>query len=213
MEVLIITAALMLIFGFAYGCLKDKMGSRSLAFKALATFMAVYLGMSGSLKSGQMSGALITLALAFCMAADVVLEINFIKGILIFGLAHLCYIAAFARLVHPKWYTFVCAAGIYGAILLFFREDIKKLKSLKAAAVPYMGLLSLMSASALTLAIAAPAVSTVMTAAGAVCFIVSDCIIALRTVRGKTSQVYGTAILLLYYGAVYLFGAAVYIKF
>lgn len=212
MKVLIITAALMLTFGTVYGCLRNKIGSRSLVFKALATLMAVYLGMYGSLISGGMSGTLITLGLVFCMAADVVLEINFIKGILLFGAAHVCYIAAYARLAHPKWYIFVCAAGIYSVIILVFRKDIKKLEELKAAAVSYMALLSLMSALALTLGISAPALSTVMIAAGAVCFVISDCLIALRTVRGKTHPAYGAVILLLYYGAVYLFGAAVYLR-
>ena len=211
MHVLVITAVLMLIFGILYGCMREKLGCRALAFKALATFMAVYLGMHGAVKYGGMSGTLMSLGLVLCMAADVALELDFVKGIVVFGLAHLCYIATYNRLAHPAWYTLAGAAAVYLMLFLIFRHDIGGLGKLKAAAVIYMAVLSYMTASAFTLYISEQTTAAAMVAAGATCFLISDGIIAYRTTRKKTGLVYGAAILLLYYSAVYLFGASVYI--
>ena len=113
MRVLIIAAVLMLAFGIIYGALRERIGCRSLVFKALATFMAVFLGMYGAIRFGGMTGTLVSFGLVLCMAADVALELDFVKGILLFGLAHICFITAFNRLARPEWYTVAGAAAVY----------------------------------------------------------------------------------------------------
>ena len=210
MRVLVITAVLMLVFAIIYGATRGRIGCRSLVFKALATFMAVYLGMHGAIRFGGMTGTFMSLGLVLCMAADVALELDFVKGILLFGLAHICFITAFNRLARPEWYTVAGAAAVYLLLFLIFKNDMKTLGSLKTAAVIYMAVLCYMAASAVTLFAAFTTVASGMAAAGAVCFVISDGIIAYRTTRGKTQFCYGAAILLLYYSAVYLFGAALF---
>ena len=211
MRVLVIAAVLMLVFGIIYGASRERIGCRSLAFKALATFMAVYLGMYGAIRFGGMTGTFMSFGLVLCLAADVALELDFVKGILLFGIAHVCFIVSYNRLVHPVWYTFAGASLAYLALFVIFKDDLKSLGKLKAAAVIYMAVLCYMAASAVTLWIDYGTEASAMVAAGAVCFVISDGIIAYRTTKGKNELIYGAAILLLYYGAVYLFGAAVFI--
>lgn len=211
MRVLVITAVLMLVFAIIYGATRGRIGCRSLVFKALATFMAVYLGIHGAIRFGGMTGTFMSLGLVLCMAADVALELDFVKGILLFGTAHICFIASYNRLAHPEWYTFAGAALAYLVVFVLFKNEWKHLGKLKAAAVIYMAVLCYMAASAVTLWISYRTEVSFMAAAGAVCFVISDGIIAYRTTKGKDGPIYGAAILLLYYSAVYLFGAAVFI--
>lgn len=83
------TIIVMILFGIAYACLRERDRSRALACKALATSMAVTAGLYGAVQSQDTAGWLIVAGLALCMIADVVLEIRMVGGIGIFGTEHL----------------------------------------------------------------------------------------------------------------------------
>ena len=95
------TIIAMILFGIAYGCLRERAGRRALALKALATSMAVTAGLYGAVQSQDTAGWLIVAGLVLCMIADVVLEIRMVGGIGIFGAGHLCFIAAFWLMSPP----------------------------------------------------------------------------------------------------------------
>lgn len=209
MRLLIITAVLMCISGAAYVYFREKAGNRSLAFKALATSMAVLAGLCAGGKCS-VSGSVMTLGLVFCMIADVILELDFKKGMAVFGGAHICFLFAYYMITAPAWYTIVCAVLIYSIILWFFRKDINKLEELKAASFAYMAVLALMASYAATVWIRSGTFIGAMLLTGAASFVISDCIIAWRRVNRRKSLISGSLVLILYYGAVYLFGAAVY---
>lgn len=206
----IITAVCMCIFAVLYGYFRGKWGNKSLIWKALATAMAGIIAASYALAAGEIYGWLIVAAVILCMTADIVLEIDFIKGILIFGCAHICFLAAYIQLTQVKISTFITFFIIYTCVLALFHKDIKNLKNLKVPAFLYMALLVFMVSMAWTVYSTSRSGQGFMLLTGASCFLVSDCIIGFRTLREKQSMLYGAAILILYYSAVYLISASSY---
>ena len=188
------TIIVMILFGIAYACLRERDRSRALACKALATSMAVTAGLYGAVQR-----------LALCMIADVVLEIRMVGGIGIFGTGHLCFIAAFWLKSPPTPGTLLLFLAIYVAVIGMFRHEIAGLDELKVPAFLYMAVLGFMVSMAVT--------SGWPTGGreGAFLFLASDCMIAWRTVKDIRQNAYGAILLILYYAAVYLIGSASWI--
>lgn len=83
----------------------------------------------------------VVIGLMCCMTADVLLEIQFIWGILVFGLGHICFITAFLSRQKPNGITAVMFVMFYTVILWIFRKEISGLGHLRNPAFIYMGLL------------------------------------------------------------------------
>ena len=209
MNILFITTTVcMCISAVLYGYFRGKWGNKSLIWKALATAMAGIIAAFYAVTAEETYGWFILAAVVLCMTADIVLEIDFIKGILIFGCAHICFSAAYIQLARVRISTFIAFVIIYICVLALFHKDIKNLKNLKIPAFIYMALLVFMVSMAWTVYSAGNSGQGFMLLIGAVCFLVSDCIIGFRTLRDKQSILYGAAILILYYSAVYLISAS-----
>ena len=144
------TIIAMILFGIAYGCLRERAGRRALALKALATSMAVTAGLYGAVQSQDTAGWLIVAGLVLCMIADVVLEIRMVGGIGIFGAGHLCFIAAFWLMSPPTPGTLLLFLAIYVAAIGMFRHEIAGLGGLKVPAFLYMAVLGFMVSMAVT---------------------------------------------------------------
>lgn len=206
-----ITIGLMVLFGLLYGYFREKAGKRALICKAAATAMAVLAGIYGALMTHRLAEWVIVLGLICCMAADVILEIQFIRGVYLFGAAHLLFILAFCQKVVPTRYTWLIFGGIYVCVFLIFRTKIDVLGEFKSQALGYMAVLVGMVAMAVTMYLHLQSKMALLYSIGAVCFLISDCIIAWSFVQERRKLIDGVLILTLYYVAVYLIGSAVWI--
>ena len=199
----------LIIFAGLYGYFRGKSEKWALLWKALATSMAVLTGVYGALQNSESSNWLICVGLLFCMAADVLLEIRFRMGMIVFGAGHLSFIAAYWSRCTLSWLTIFVFAGIYAGIFVMFRKELSNLGDLKNAAFVYMALLGMMVSLAATSVWEVGLPWTRCTLAGGVCFLVSDVMIAWRTVKKKSSIGYDATLLVLYYAAVYLIAYSV----
>lgn len=206
------TLLLMIIFGTLYGALRDRYPKGSLVFKALATSMAVFNCASG-LTTGDrvLSDWLIFVGLLFCVLADVLLELEFLWGVIAFGMAHLFFIAGIYQVEGIKIGCIIGMVVIYGVLFLIFRKGLSRLGKLKIPILIYAAVLSFMVSMAVNAAMIAPGRSRYMLAAGACAFLLSDSLIAVRTIEKKQSLLLGAVLLVLYYSAVYMLGMSVYL--
>lgn len=206
--ILLVTFILTVCFGSAYCRRADKIGMKALALKALATFMPVILATYGVFCQGEAVNWLIFMGTLLCMTADVLLEIYFIAGASAFGLAHVCFIMAFAMDGGAEWITIIIFILIYVGIIYGFRKEIPGLSRMKIPAFLYMAALSVMASMGITVLIAKGGMSGVMAAVGGIFFVCSDCILGFRLIHKRKEKIYRYAIMSLYYGAVYLIAAS-----
>lgn len=197
-------AGCMAVFGTIYGRFKGKKENKELIFKALATSMSVILALESALSTGGSHKWWVVLGLVLCMAADVLLELKFLCGVVTFGCAHICLAAALVQAVEIRSYTIFLTAGMYLVFLAAFAKCLPSLGGLKIPAVVYPVLLCGMAALAVTYAIQNQSFHAVTFAAGGISFVVSDFILARRYLMEKKERWYGIAVLIFYYSAVYL---------
>ncbi|MCI5870350.1 MAG: lysoplasmalogenase [Dorea sp.] len=203
-----ITIGLLVLLGILYGCFRNKAGQKALILKASATGMAVLAGIYGAFQTHRFSDWVIVFGLVCCMAADIILEIQFIRGVYLFGAAHLLFILAFCQKVVPSWDTLFIFTGIYLLVLFLFRNKVGMLGELKRPAYLYMAVLILMVAMAATIYLHLNTTEALLRSIGAFCFLVSDCVIAWSLLKERRRLSDGIVILTLYYAAVYLIGSA-----
>lgn len=207
------TLLLMIVFGTLYGALRDRYPKGSLVFKASATCMAVANCGSGLVAGNRgFSDWMIFAGLLFCVLADVLLELEFLWGVVAFGIAHLCFIAGIYRIEGIRIGSILGMIGIYAVLFCIFRRGLPKLGKLKIPILIYAAVLSFMVSMAVSAAFIVPGRSRFFLAAGACAFLVSDSLIAVRTIEKKQSLLMGAVLLVLYYGAVYMFGMSVYMR-
>ena len=205
------TLLLMIVFGTLYGALRDRYPKGSLVFKASATCMTVWNCGSGLAAGKQgFSDWMIFVGLLFCVLADVLLELEFLWGVFTFGIAHFCFIAGIYRIEGIQIGSILGILGIYGVFLMIFHKGLPKLGKLKIPVLLYAVVLSSMVSMAVSAAVIVPGRSRYFLAAGACAFLISDSLIAVRTIEKKQSLLMGAVLLILYYGAVYMMGMSVY---
>ena len=208
---LISAAALTAVSGWYYFSKKEKAGRRVLVFKALATLMPVLLALRASLSAsswGQPCGWLIFCGAFFCMTADVLLELVFLTGVFSFALAHICFLAAFIHMVHIRWYTVFLFVLLFLFMLLFHDKVVPRFGKQSVFLYAYGALLCAMTAMAVSAALQHPGGKGVVTAAGGICFYLSDNILGWRILNERKERSLGAVLLVLYYGAVYLIAAS-----
>lgn len=178
-------------------------GSRrktTLIFKGGTTLLAASLALYGSLQSRLPAHYLIALGIAVCAAADIILDLRFKTGMLVFALGHLCYIAAFL------WQTSVAPLQLLvyfvmiGMVLLFAGGLKNRLQEPLAPFLAY----SFIIAAMFSLAIGQP----ILAAIGATLFVVSDGLLFSRFVM-KTGNFNRIAVITLYYLAQYLLALSI----
>lgn len=137
-----------------------------------------------------------------CTAADALLELQFVAGMLVFGTAHICLTVWLWGLAAPTGWSLAIWVLSYGAAFLLFRKELPALGKLTVPFCLYPGLLGASLALALPLpfylgAGYAPA------AIGAVCFYVSDMMVA-KSELSSLSPSWQKPVMLLYWAALYL---------
>lgn len=208
---LILTAIGMAVLGAVYITGRERKKKKVLVFKAVATLLADVPAVCYALETGTVPAWCFAAGIFLYACADVLLEVKFMSGVVCFGAGHFCLIAGMLGYVKPQIVTALVLAAEYGAAYRIFRPYLKRLKKLKLPAIIYTGFLCGMSAMIFTAAAAEQGAAAWIRAAGSICFLVSDGMIGWNFVHRRRTRLSGTVLMILYYLAVYLLGAAFYL--
>ncbi len=152
----------------------------------------------------------ILLFFLLCTAADALLEISFLPGMALFALGHGCLILCLWQAFPPTlWTLAVWAAAMLAATFLFRRE----LPKMGLAAVPaclYVAVLSCVLALSATAPFVSGSPRYLVLTAGAFFFYISDLMVA-KTEFGGLDQGYQKPIMVLYWLALYLISACLWL--
>ena len=96
---------------------------------------------------------MIFVGLLFCVLADVLLELEFLWGVVTFGIAHFCFIAGIYRIEGIQIGSILGILGIYGVFLMIFHKGLPKLGKLKIPVLLYAAVLSSMVSMAVSAAV------------------------------------------------------------
>lgn len=208
---LVIVPLWVVLFAIYFILKRAKLIKESLLAKCAGSFLAVSSGGVGLFLQGENPFlAPVFWFFVLCAAADVVLELNFVGGMVIFALGHGCLLVWLFTLYSPPWYSLLLGVAAYGLVWLLFRKDIPKLGKLL---VPFLVYPAVLSAE---LAVALPIVFLVssqlwMIALGAVCFFVSDLMVA-KGVITKVSLRFHKLTMVLYWSSLFLFSMALWVS-
>ncbi len=184
--------------------------ARSLAVKASCTFIPVLLCLYALLKTnGAATKWLLFAGVFICMAADVVIGIQFIAGMLTFLIAHLCFIAYFLTLAPFNGISLIIFVVLYACVARFFWRYVPTLGRRLVPFAVYPAVLALMFSVAVMLPFSLNSAGAVCIAVGAGLFVISDSILA-DTTLGTVTQVKDRMIMYLYYPAVYLLAVSAF---
>ena len=220
----------MAVLGTAYVLLKKKAKAKALVCKAAATcvpfllltadFLSSESGSPGAVLYGWTAGALL-----FYIAADVLLECRFVIGAAAFSCGHICMAAGFltgGELTNSAGTVpgqAALAAGCLALTVMFaaaaclaLRKYLPHLKTkrLLLPAVSYVVILSMMASLAVSAGIRSGGERGAVTAAGGICFVISDILLGINRLGRKRSSARGAAVLILYYISVYLLALRVW---
>ena len=137
-----------------------------------------------------------------CTAADALLEISFVPGMLVFGAAHVCLIFWLWGLSAPTWWSLVLWVAVYILTAVLFRKELPTLGKLTAPFLLYPALLGG------SLALAAPLPFTAgarwwPVALGCLLFYISDMLVA-KNQLSRWPDKWQKPIMALYWAALYL---------
>ncbi len=139
-----------------------------------------------------------------CTGADALLEIQFVPGMLVFGGAHVCLVLWLWGAAPPVGWSLLLWALAYLTAFWLFRKELPKLGKLTAPFCLYPGILGASLALALPLPFLAGA-AWWPAAVGALCFFISDMMVAKGELSGLSSK-YQKPVMALYWAALYLLG-------
>lgn len=197
-------ALLMGVLGAVYVAGRERNKKKVLAFKAAATLVADAVAVSVALQQQTAAAWCIAGGIFLYACADVLLEIKFMWGIACFGIGHLWVIAGMLKEGVSGAAVLTVFPILHGTALYIFHPYLGRLKQLKIPGLVYAALLCLMSAVSFGAAFSAGTCGDWTRAAGSLCFVVSDGIIARNFVKGSRSRMSGTILMILYYAAVFL---------
>ena len=172
----------------------------ALLFKGTATLFAAALAVYGTVLSPTAGNILLTAGLFVCMAADVLLGIRLLWGVAAFGVGHIFYCAACIFSAPPGFANLAVYVLLFALCLLLLYPKIKNGAGDKPVFpfVAYGAVLFLM----LSLAINQRPVLL----AGAVFFVISDCMLAFRLFMNNRSVPFDYICLGCYYLGQFLIG-------
>lgn len=185
-------------------------GAKGLAVKAAGTFVPVFLCFYAVAEQSAWGRKWMLLAgVAVCMAADVVIGVDFVAGMLTFLAAHVCFILYYLTLApfHPA--SLIIFAVLYLAQGILYWKYILKLGKKIPAYAAYPAALSLMFSMAVFTLIQRPGAGTLCLALGAGLFLISDSILADAQLRSNSFWK-DRLVMYLYYPAVYLLAVSAF---
>lgn len=215
-DAIICSAAFLLIFAVfepVYLHLSYKEGAGlalGLTFKALATATALALALIGMCRQTDVFSILMVCGLSVCLAADILIGVNFLAGVAAFAVGHFFYIPAFV-LLHGFRYYYSVPILVIGIALVFilFGRNLHKAGRLLIPSLLYFLVLDSMLACGIPAAFSGDPQGIVL-AAGAALFVASDLTLARNKFLRKT-RLSDTVSLSMYYAAQFLFALSVFI--
>lgn len=208
MKILLILLAALLALGTCLPLFmhyKVRNHALSLVFKALGTACALALALLAAVHGGE-SRWLCVAALALCVAADVLLEANFLLGMGLFIGGHLCYTAWFLNRA-PLGLAQLAA---FAALMLFAGTLLMRWSPLmQGRTVPfavYAVILCLMGACGIT-CLTEGSSSGFLAALGAALFVISDAMVC-KEVLMPVSRTFDWSAMAVYYAAQLCLGAS-----
>lgn len=170
-------------------------------FKGAATAMSALLAGYGYFSSPDVHRLLILTGLCVCVAADVILDKSFLLGTAAFGLGHICYGASMLLSQTPGWANLIVFLSLAAGVMALYPQ-MKKLANGQSA-LPYLGY-ALLIVAMLSLAIT----QKPLMMAGALLFVVSDCMLLFLIVKKNRSKKYDYLCLGCYFLAQFLIAAS-----
>ena len=176
---------------------------QSLIAKCAGSFLAVgSAGLALHLAGENPFSQVVFWFFLLCTAADALLEISFVPGMLVFGAAHVCLILWLWGMSSPTWWSLALWVGVYILTAVLFRKELPTLGKLT---VPFLLYPALLGGS---LALAAPLPFTAgarwwPVALGCLLFYVSDMLVA-KNQLSRWPDKWQKPIMALYWGALYL---------
>ena len=137
-----------------------------------------------------------------CTAADALLEISFVPGMLVFGAAHVCLIFWLWGLSSPTWWSLALWVAVYILTAVLFRKELPTLGKLTAPFLLYPALLGGSLALAAPLPFTAGARWWPVTL-GCLLFYISDMLVA-KNQLSRWPDKWQKPIMALYWAALYL---------
>lgn len=212
-------AALMFVLGTYYFLKKKTDRRKALCCKAAATAIpgVLILLRTDDIYNGSVLATLA--AIVFYMAADVLLECRFVCGAVCFSIGHICMIAGFllggevpvltdgstgVKVLLMAIPVFVIFTGSACIVLHRYFRQMKQ-KKLFYPMLAYMTVLGIMSSMAVAAGVYGGENSGLASAAGGICFGVSDILLGRNRLGRHRSRICGAFVLILYYLSVYLF--------
>lgn len=172
--------------------------------KGGATWVALMTAAVGtSMGGGLPAGGILTGAAALFVLADVLLEVKFLPGVAAFGLGHIALIGwIFAQGLEVSLWCIPVSAALYAASVFLFRKPIRGAGTMGKAMLVYAAVLSLMTGISVLLPwTGGPGYAPF--AAGALCFLISDLMVAQGVLTGIGRKA-GMSAMVLYETAVML---------
>lgn len=176
--------------------------------KALTTLMPVLLGLYGTVHRGGEAWVLFA-ALCVCLVSDVLIGVHFVAGVFSFLAAHVLLIVHLLLQAQPTPWSIPLWALLYLLLFAYYRKTIPTLGEKRVPLCVYPVFLFGMLSLAAALPFLRPGASSVCLALGALCFTVSDLILADGVVTQRESSRRDHAVMHLYEPAVYLLALSV----
>lgn len=202
---------------------RQKLFSQSLIAKCAGTFLAVGLtALALKLWGREPFSQGVFWFFLLCMLADALLEISFLPGMGLFAVAHICLIVWLCQTVPAGWWERSCLGlGAFWwvvilwtlamiAALMVFRRELPRMGLMAVAGCLYVGVLSVTLALSLSLPLVAQTPYLWQIALGALCFFISDLMVAKVEFAGL-DEGWQKPIMLLYWLALYLISSFVWV--
>ena len=191
------------LFALYFILRREGLMRQSLIAKCGGSFLAVgSAGVALYIHGTNPLGQAVFWFFVLCTAADALLELQFVTGMLVFGAAHVCLTVWLWKLTPPTLWSAILWAASYGAAFLLFRKELPKLGKLTVPFCLYPGLLG----ASLALALPLPFLlgpGCWPAAIGVLCFYVSDMMVAKSELCGLP-PVWQKPVMVLYWAALYL---------
>ena len=178
----------------------------ALAFKVMGTLCAAALVFVAALKLDPRCWVLLA-GMLLHTVGDVVLEIHFPIGVGLFLAGHVVYIAFFTTVFPVSVLHLVCFAVLAAALGLILWQWRKAVGKQMPLFILYGLTLCAMGACAIAGGVSAHTASGILIALGGASFLISDAVL-LRNLLFPSPRWFHLLIMVTYYGAQLLFGAA-----
>lgn len=184
----------------------------TLFLKAACTSVGVMLSLWAVLKKADVFSILVFCALLLCMAADVILELRFVIGMLVFLCGHLFLIAALLQFAQPQWVSLLLWLLLYSGTVLLFRKYIPQLGSRFLPFMVYPVILLGMLSLALPLPFMLHNTGSWLFAAGAFLFSCSDLLLAHNIITENHQRWRSHLVMYWYEPAIFLLALSVFYR-